>query len=212
MKNLRTLLVLIVISCVACLTGCSSDDDLNPIIGSWSNNYDDGNCDNSTDLIISENGAFSISEYEDCEIGGDWEAEASGTWEIVNGLLYIRFTYSSDLEELPTGVNIPLFYYITSNGKLSLTDEEDIFQRDGGGTGLIGAWIQDNDECGIALSLYANGTYDYEDCEMEFDGTYVTSGDHMTVDIGTEDEEVKYFKVFGNYLAIDDVEDLFTRQ
>ncbi|MFA6011941.1 MAG: hypothetical protein WC799_18255 [Desulfobacteraceae bacterium] len=212
MKNFRTFLAIIVISCIVCLTGCSSDDDLNPIIGTWSNSYDDGNCIESADLIISEDGSFDISEYSNCEIGGDSEVDASGTWEIANGLLYIYLTYSSDLEEIPTGVEIPLYYFITSTGKLSITDEEDIYERDGSGTGIVGAWFQENGECDLALTIYANGTYDYEDCEEESEGTFVTSGDRMTIDVGTEDEEVKYFKVFGNYVVITDTESLFTRQ
>lgn len=212
MKNFKTFLAIIVVSYIACLTGCSSDDDLNPLVGTWSSSYNDGNCDESTDLIISEDGSLDISEYSDCEIGGNSEVDASGSWEIANGLLYIHFTHSSDLEEIPTGVEIPLYYFITSTGKLSLTDEEYIFERDGGGTGLVGAWLQENDECDIALTIYNNGTYDYEDCKIESEGTFVTSGDRLTVDIDTDDEEVKYFKVFGNYLAITDAEELFTRQ
>jgi len=211
MKNFRTFLAIIVISCIACLTGCSSDDDLNPIIGTWSSSYDDGNCIESADFIISENGSFTISEFSDCEIGGDSEVDASGTWEIANGLLYIRLTESSDLEELPTGVEIPLYYFITSTGQLSITDEEDIYERDGGGTGIVGAW-QINGECVEDLIFYTNGTYDYEDCDETFNGDYVISGDRLTADVGTEDEAIMFFKVFGNYLAITDAESIFTRQ
>jgi len=241
MKFFRTFLAIIVVLCIASLTGCSSDADLNPIVGTWRNIDAGGIC--ISDWIISKDGSFDYSAYSDSEEGGCYEIDLHGTWAVANGLFYINITDSSEPWKLPDwyqpDIDIPLYCFITSTGKLSITctnnlsitGEESIYERDGSGTGIIGAWIQENDECGIplvitgngyldpvycecdgTLTIYANETYDYYDCEKEFEGTYVTSGDRLTFDIGTEDEEIKYFKVFGNYLAIDDEEDLFTRQ
>lgn len=212
MKFFRTFLAIIVISCIACLTGCSSDDDLNPIIGSWSKSIDTGtpdwgNCIITTDLIISKNGTFDKSKYYDCEIGEDWESVDSGTWEVANGLLNVNLTDDE----------ISYYYFITSTGQLSLTDGDYIFERQDSGTGIVGYWLREYGNGHSRLNFYANGQRLYNQiCDEEnclgIMETYVTSGDRMTIEIGTEYEYVQYFKLFGNYLAIDDEENLFTRQ
>lgn len=213
MKFFKTFLAIIVVSCIACITGCSSDDDLNPIIGTWRNSDAEGNC--IADWIISKDGSFEFSAYSDCEGCGCYEFDMHGTWAIANGLLYVNITDYSDPEKLPDwyqpDIDIPHYFFITATGKLSITAEDNIYERDGSGTGIVGTW-HENGECYKDYIFYTNGTYDYEECDDIFNGDYVTSGDRLTLDIDTEDEEVMYFKVFGNYLAIDNEEDLFTRQ
>lgn len=214
MKNFRMLLVLVFFSCVACLTGCSSDE--NPLIGTWSNSYTDADTDclESSDLTILEDGTFSIYKASECSgIEGDWEFEAHGIWETANGLLYITLSTSSDTEEMPIHIEIPFFYFITSAGQLAMAGEEEVFERDGSGSGIVGLWDELSEDCPAAITIKTNGTYDYDDCGDSFSGTYQTSSDRLRIfDEDLNDLVNGYYKVFGNYLVIMDGDYLYTKE
>lgn len=203
------------------LAGCSNNDSdpVPSIVGSWVISDSSGDCDYDSDFDINANGTFSIEESEDCPgTLDDYAWGGIGEWDIENGILVVYFTSTDPVNpDIDLGEDILLYYFIGSNGKLSITGELDMFQREGSGSGIVGSWKSKDgeeelayDEFCVYLDIYSNNTYDYEStCDEESNsGTYSTSGDVLTID----GEDQLYFKVFGNYMAITEPQEMYTRQ
>lgn len=203
---------------IICLAGCSGDS-ANPeaeLIGTWKYSYENGDgCIENSELIFERDGMFTVDNFEQCESEEDFQVNIEGTWDIKNGILNMSYTsvYSSNPGvEYPINEAFPIYYFITSTGKLAMLREDQLYTRVGSGEGLVGTWLLGDTDCGLYV------TYDYDESfELNFKcgpvmsddspnsiyGTYSLVGDHLSIR-DTDGVEIAnhFFKLFENRLAI----------
>ena len=108
-------------------TSCSSDDDggsQDSFVGTWKyyKYYEDGveipleDCEDLTTLVITSNGAFSTSIYDDIGNGCELEYTATGTWENVGSGLYSTTTEGDTYVQQVEFSGNTMYFEETENG------------------------------------------------------------------------------------------------
>lgn len=220
-KKLTTGFLVVIFAFSLVLTGCNDSDNDDKttsqtekdILGSWSVTTSGQGWEESNAITFLDNKTFSSKDTEKWD-GGSYEFTTEGTWRTTEGIIYLTFTKVSDPDDAEEMLNkeFPCYYFITSNGKLAISNERQVLVRDGQGEGLVGEWKsygedeEDEEDYCLFLSIYDDKTMDYENtCEggQEYDQfSYKTDGDKFMIYQKDTDNIIKtdFYKLVNNDL------------
>lgn len=186
-------------------SGCSASTDDDPrelLIGTWAQDYDDGDCDVSVEIALNDNGTFDMTRDDVCD-DDDYTLVADGVWDLEGGAIVFRF---SDVKvtgpgiDFEPGIKYPVYYLMTDSGKLGLSFVDELFERHSSGSGFYGTWMRESGTCNEYVQITNVGDFAwYEACggapNYFITGAYTRSGDMFRVN-GAEDF---YYRLIGNY-------------
>lgn len=209
MKNIQWLILMILSVGVAFLSGCSStDDDPRELLsGTWTQDYDNGDCDVFVEITLDDNGTFDMVREDACDDSGDdYSLEADGVWDMDGGAIVFRF---SDVDASGPG-NDPLpgqeytgYYFLTDSEEMGLSFGDELFARNSPGSGFYGTWVRDNATCDEYVEITNTNDFAwYEVCNQVpsyfITGTYTRNGNMFRVN-GSDDF---YYQLIGNYMSL----------
>ena len=222
MKHIKWLIITILVTGIALLSGCSSSDD-DPrelLAGTWTAGYvDEDGCDISMEIILDDDGFFETIEDDDCPgLEDDFYIEAEGTWAMEGSAIVFQFSKveSTDPDNAPeVGSKYTGYYFLTDSGDMGLSSGNELFHRDSAGSGFYGTWVRDAGVCDEYVEITnVNDFAWYEVCGLEttydFTGTYTRNGNKFTVNTG-EGTEILYYMLIGNYMSLIPSDQLFSR-
>jgi hypothetical protein len=198
-------------------TSNSTDGDSlgKEIVGSWNANYDDDLCNYNTFFSFSDDGTFSLGDFRTCaDAENDYSYNGSGTWDIIDGVLYTTLTESSD----GSVGDWVIYTFITSSQQMAMAPHEWLFSRSGSGSGFADTWVTADSDCTDTFVFNTNGTWTSDvicenpEDESHYSGTYTAKSGVLTLMTDSATMNLSY-KLFGDStLAICENDKLFTRE
>jgi len=221
MKNIKWLILVILSAGVAFISGCSgTDDDPRELLnGTWTQEYDNGDCDVFVEIALDDNGTFDMVREDTCDdAGDDYTLEADGVWDLEGGAIVFRFSDvdSSGPGDAPEpGVKYTGYYFLADSELMGLSFGDELFYRDGPGSGFYGSWARDDGACTDYVEITNVAGFVYEEVcgEVLMDsitGTYTQDGVRFRVTT-VGGSEYFYYKLIGNYLSLIHSSQMFSK-